>query len=244
MSQYPFRSLVPDRLGAVSSLLLFGIPAIALWFSTSIVVPALIRDGWEPVLAWFFGGMLVFAPLLAAAVLGAWLALPAPTLAATLDHLRVRRPSAGDWRLAAIVLALTIAAMAGLQFLNSYVWPQLSPHPPFMSLQPLQAHQLYILALWLPFFAFNIVGEELWWRGFIQPRQEPVFGHRTWLVQGVLHGLFHFSFGWGVMFILWPVLFAIPWAVQRSRNTSVGIIVHAGVNGPAFVAVTLGLASV
>ena len=77
------------------------------------------------------------------------------------------------------------------------------------------------LALWLPFFVLNIVGEEFWWRGFIQPRQEPVFGRSTWLVQGLLHGLFHFSFGFGVLFLLLPVVLAIPWAVQRTRNTSV-----------------------
>jgi membrane protease YdiL (CAAX protease family) len=59
------------------------------------------------------------------------------------------------------------------------------------------------LALWLPFFFFfNIVGEELWWRGFILPRQEPVFGRRTWVLQGVLHGFFHFSFGPGVLFLI------------------------------------------
>jgi membrane protease YdiL (CAAX protease family) len=136
---------------------------------------------------------------------------------------------------------LTIAAMAGLQLFNASVWPGLPPHPPFMAVKPLEASQSYILALWLPFFTLNIVGEELWWRGFIQPRQEPVFGRTTWLVQGLLHGLFHFSFGLGVMFVLWPVVFSIPWAVQRTRNTSVGIVIHAGVNGPAFLAVTLGL---
>ena len=110
-----------------------------------------------------------------------------------------------------------------------------------MAVKPLEAGQYYILAIWVPFFALNIVGEELWWRGFIQPRQEPVFGRTTWLIQGLLHGLFHFSFGLGVMFVLWPAVFSIPWAVQRSQNTSVGIVIHAGVNGPGFLAVTLGL---
>jgi hypothetical protein len=43
------------------------------------------------------------------------------------------------------------------------------------------------------------------------------------------------------MLVLWPAVFSLPWAVQRSRNTSVGIVIHAGVNGPGFLAVTLGL---
>jgi membrane protease YdiL (CAAX protease family) len=139
------------------------------------------------------------------------------------------------------VLLFTFAAIAGLQLFNASVWPGLPPHPSFMAVGPLEIGQYYILALWLPFFVLNIVGEEFWWRGFIQPRQEPVFGRSTWLVQGLLHGLFHFSFGFGVLFLLLPVVFSIPWAVQRSRNTSVGIVIHAGVNGPGFLIVTLGL---
>jgi hypothetical protein len=44
------------------------------------------------------------------------------------------------------------------------------------------------------------------------------------------------SFKLGVMFVLWPVLFSIPWAVQGTRNASVGMAVHAGVNAPGFLA--------
>jgi membrane protease YdiL (CAAX protease family) len=235
--------LIPDRIGVGLSLVLFGVPALLLWVATAKLLPVLVARGWEPLLAWFGSGALVLTLLLAAALLGAWMALPVPSLATLLKHLRVRRLSAGEWRLAGFVLLFIFAAIAGLELFNARVWPRLPPHPPFMAVRPLEVGQCYILALWLPFFVLNIVGEELWWRGFIQPRQEPVFGRVTWLIQGLLHGLFHFSFGLGVMFLLWPVVFAIPWAVQRTRNTSVGIVVHAGVNGPAFLLVTLGLIS-
>jgi membrane protease YdiL (CAAX protease family) len=235
------KKLVPERIGVGLSLLLFGVPAVLLWLATTQLLPILVARGWEPLVAWFLSGALVLAPLLIGALLGARIALPEPSLAAILKHLRVRRLSAVEWRLACLVLMFTIAAVAGLQLVNASVWPGLPPHPPFMAVKPLEAGQYYVLALWLPFFVLNIVGEELWWRGFIQPRQEPVFGRSTWLMQGLLHGLFHFSFGLGVMFILWPVVFSIPWAVQRTRNTSVGIVVHAGVNGPGFLLVTLGV---
>jgi membrane protease YdiL (CAAX protease family) len=237
------RWFIPDRVGIRLSLVLFGVPALALWLATTLVVPALVGGGLEPLSAWFLAGMLVLGPLLAAALAGSWIAVSTVSLPAILEHLRVRRLSAHDWRIAGLALAVTIAAMAALQILNAMVWPQLPPHPPFMTAQPLEPPQYYLLALWLPFFALNIVGEELWWRGFIQPRQEPVFGATTWVIQGLLHGAFHFSFGLGVMFILWPVLFSIPWAVQRTRNTSVGMLVHAGINGPGFLAVNLGLLS-
>jgi membrane protease YdiL (CAAX protease family) len=235
---------VPERIGLGLSVLLFGLPGLILWAVTSVLVPRLVTRGWEPLAAWFAAGMLFLGPLLAAALVGAWIAQPVPTVAGTLEHLRVRRMTARDWRVAAFALVITLAAMAALQALNTRVWPQLPPHPPFLTVRPLGSGQYYLLALWLPFFAANIIGEELWWRGFIQPRQEPIFRNGTWIVQGLLHGALHFSFGLGVLFILWPVVFSIPWAVQRTRNTSVGMVIHAGVNGPGFLAVTLGLAPV
>jgi membrane protease YdiL (CAAX protease family) len=235
------RAMIPERIGPALSIVLFGCPAILLWFATQLLVPALLARGTEPLAAWFLAGSLVFLPLLAAALLGATIALPEPSFQRVLEHLRVRRMSARDWRLAGLALTVTIAAMAALHIFNKIIWPQLPAHPPFLTVQPLKPEQYYLIALWLPFFALNILGEEFWWRGFIQPRQEPVFGSSTWIVQGVLHGAFHFSFGLGVLFVLWPAVFSIPWAVQRSRNTSVGIVVHGVINGPAFLAVTLGL---
>lgn len=235
------RALIPSRIGLALSVVLFGVPALLLWLITHYLVPALVALGWEPLLAWFLGGGLLFALLMAAAITGATMALPEPSWRAILDVLRVRSISAEDWRIGGLTLLATLAAVAAMQFVNSTIGPGLAPHPDFMRVEPLGPAQRYILALWLPFFFLNIVGEELWWRGLIQPRQEPVFGHRTWIVQGILHGAFHVSFGLGVMFVVWPILFSIPWAVQRTHNTSVGILIHAGANGPAFLAVTLGL---
>jgi membrane protease YdiL (CAAX protease family) len=146
-----------------------------------------------------------------------------------------------DWWLVACVLAFIGVATAGLYFVNASVWPRLPSYPPFLTTAALEPGQYYILLLWLPFFALNIFGEELWWRGFIQPRQEPVFRRFTWIIQGILHAAFHFSFGPGLIFILLPTVFALPWAAQRTQNTTVGIVVHAGINGPAFVAISLGV---
>jgi membrane protease YdiL (CAAX protease family) len=143
------------------------------------------------------------------------------------------------------IVALVVAlALTGLMYvINVRVWPQLPRHPLFMQIEVLKPAQFYLLALWVPFFALNIIGEELWWRGFIQARQEPLFGAGTWVIQGLLHLAFHVSFGPGVMFVLLPIVFVIPWAVQRTGNTCVGMFVHAAINGPAFLGVTSGLLS-
>lgn len=207
---------------------------------TRTLIPNLVERGWEPLLAWFLTAGFLFALLLIAAVAGAILA-GKRSLPDILRELRVRPLSSAEWRLTGLALLATILAITALQAINTGVWPRLPAHPPFMSVSPLAPAQYCILVLWLPFFALNIIGEELWWRGFIQPRQEPVFGANTWIVQGSLHGAFHVSFGTGVLLLLIPVLFAIPWAVQRTKNTTAGIIIHAGVNGPGFLAVSLGL---
>ena len=34
--------------------------------------------------------------------------------------------------------------------------------------------------------SFNIFGEELWWRGYILPRQELSHGRFTWVVHGLM----------------------------------------------------------
>jgi membrane protease YdiL (CAAX protease family) len=231
---------VPARIGLLLSLVLFGIPGLGLWLSTHLLIPRLVARGVEPLAAWFAAGSLIFVPLFGLALAGAALSGPDRSAAAILERLRVRRMSAADWKLAGIALLVTLAGIAALTAVNAALW-RLPTHPPFMAVEPLTAAQYWLFGLWMPFFFFNIVGEEIWWRGFIQPRQEPVFGQWTWVVQGLLHGAFHVSFGAGVLLLLVPVVFAIPWAVQRSRNTSVGIAIHAGVNGPGFLAVTLGL---
>jgi membrane protease YdiL (CAAX protease family) len=233
--------LIPQRIGLGLSIVLFGLPALLLWATTDLLIPPLVQGRWAPQTAWFLAGSLVFVPLLVAALAGAWAALPAPSLATILDHLRVRRMTLADWRLTGYVFFFIGGATAALYFANASVWPRLPPHPPFLTASALEPAQYYVLLFWLPFFGVNIIGEELWWRGFIQPRQEPVFGPFTWIIQGVLHAGFHFSFGTGLILVLLPTVFAIPWAVQRSRNTSVGIALHGAINGHAFLAINLGL---
>ena len=108
---------MPERIGIALSIVLFGVPALLLWGATGWLVPALVQRGWEPLAAWFLaGGLLVFGPLLAAALLVAWSEVPGRSLAGALELLRIRRLSRSDWRLAIGTLVVTIAATAGLHF--------------------------------------------------------------------------------------------------------------------------------
>jgi membrane protease YdiL (CAAX protease family) len=77
-------------------------------------------------------------------------------------------------------------------------------------------------------FVFNILGEELWWRGFILPRQELVFGARTWIIHGTLWALFHFFYhtDLGILVSYLPTTLGLSYVAQRTRNTWPGIIGH------------------
>ncbi|UCF60135.1 MAG: CPBP family intramembrane metalloprotease [Anaerolineaceae bacterium] len=71
----------------------------------------------------------------------------------------------------------------------------------------------------------NIVGEELFWRGMIFPRQEIIHGNRTYLVHGAIWALSHLFQYW----LLLPIFvgsIALSFAIQQTKNTWVGIIAH------------------
>ncbi len=117
----------------------------------------------------------------------------------------------------------------------------LNTDTPFLEFHGLDEGQLWVLGLWLVFFFFNIVGEEIWWHGYILPRQEAAFGAHAWIVNGVLWTVFHLTFGPELMLLLLPVMFIVPGIVQRRRNTTIGIFIHGIYNGPIFVAIALNV---
>ncbi len=84
-------------------------------------------------------------------------------------------------------------------------------------------------------FIFNIIGEELLWRGAIWPRQELVHGERTWLVHGFLWYLFHLPFyPWFVISGL-PQAFFLSYLFQKTKNMWLVIIMHSIFNSVFYV---------
>lgn len=86
---------------------------------------------------------------------------------------------------------------------------------------------LFVLLLF-----FNVVGEELWWRGIILPRQEKVHGQRTWLIHGLLWTAFH-VFKWWDLLALLPVCLIIAYVSQRTKDNWPALIAHLLFNGMA-----------
>lgn len=195
----------------------------------------------NPALYWFVTGYFLFIPLFLFAVRGAVVEgnrSPATILAA----LRVRPLTKRDWRYALGGLLLAFA-LSGLVFAAAFLLnrrfgvPMLSTTPWFMEMQPFRGGEKLLLLAWLPMFFFNIAGEELLWRGYLQSRLR---GRGVWPLCSALWLLFHLPFGPGLMILLVPVIVIIPCCFQRTGNALVGVFIHGLFNGPLFVAIALG----
>lgn len=229
------------------SILLFSVPSAFFCFIAYIVIPYFNKNiGIHPALSWFYGGYLVFIPIFILALLMYRLENRKMKVKLILQRFRIKRLSKTDlkWTLISAVLILFLT---GLIMLLSriislkYGLPELKTVPPFMQFQALTGYLKLYLLVWFPMFFFNIVGEEIMWRGYILPRQELLHGKYSWIVNSILWTIFHLCFGFDLMVILLPILFIIPYVAYKTKNTTVGIITHALLNGPMFIMVSLGI---
>lgn len=138
------------------------------------------------------------------------------------------------------LLVIGITSFLIMKTIETYVG-HVNHQPPFMSFEPLTPDRVWILLLWFPYWLLNIMGEEILWRGVVLPGQENSFGEKAWILHGILWGAFHISFGWQLLLTLIPILFILPYIVQKRKNSWIGVFIHAGLNGPSFIAISFGL---
>lgn len=237
------------------SLLFFGVPGVLMIAATYVVTPALAAIGMLSYYAEVFPGVVVFAFMLLAALVGYYLEGRPLTWNGLKERFRWRRMTGKLWLavLGAFVL-LGILQYLGTGLANWLIEKGLMPLPASMPalLDPRASAPLFELldrgagglrGNWLAFivaaatFFFNLTGEEFWWRGYILPRQEAAFGKRTWLVHAVLWNLlFHASQYWRVIFLL-PADLLWVYLAWRTKNNTTLLILH-GVqlfSFPAFI---------
>ncbi|UCG55177.1 MAG: CPBP family intramembrane metalloprotease [Dehalococcoidia bacterium] len=228
------------------SLLFFGLAAIVLYFATHYIIPLLISvTNIHPALSWFIvGGTVVFIPLFVTAIVASRHE-GAKTFYAIRKRLRLKAMNRGDW-LWTLVGFIVIGVTVGLiMFMGEWAVKAglisgFNISPTFLEFEPFGIGQRWMLLVWLPMFFFNIMGEELLWRGYILPRQELAHGIYAWIANCVLWLVFHIPFGWSLILMTFPIIMVIPYLVQKRANTWIGVILHASINGPAFIAITLG----
>ena len=238
-----------EKLSSISNiqtLLLFGIPSAIFVIVCRVLIPELTQNyQLHPALSWFIGGLLVFLPLF---LLALYLTQKDGfrTKSEIFNRLRLRKMSARDWKYTlistVIIMMLTGAIMGISKFIHlQFGIPEIETTPSFMKFEPFQGNERFLLLVWLVMFFFNIFGEELMWRGYILPRQEVSLGKWAWIFNALPWMLFHVCFGIQLMILLIPIIFILPFAVQKTQNTTVGIYIHTLVNGPSFILISLGI---
>jgi membrane protease YdiL (CAAX protease family) len=87
----------------------------------------------------------------------------------------------------------------------------------------------WILAAYIIGWFFNILGEELLFRGYLLPRQEMKYGKYAWIINGVLWTLWHSFWKWNLISLFFTCM-SLSFVAQKSKSTLPGIVVHGGLN--------------
>jgi membrane protease YdiL (CAAX protease family) len=206
------------------SLLFFLVPGLYALFSQYVLFPSLVQLGVSEEYAYntalLTGFVLLFLATIIALRVEGW----SLNWATVRERLRVRRMDANAWKWTLSFLVFYLLLGFLFNTIAQFVYEKLGFWPPDADI-PLTNIPFLIIVL-----VANILGEELWWRGYILPRQELEHGKRAWLVNGILWSLFHMFKWWAVPFMLLRQ-WMLPFVVQRTKNTTPGIFIHFISNG-------------
>jgi membrane protease YdiL (CAAX protease family) len=231
------------RLGR--SLLYFGLPALLFRIFLYTGTPALIGLGLPAFKAYVVSFTVPSAVLFALAFAFYKRDGYPLTWAGMQARFRLLPMTGKDWLWAIggfVVTFLSIGALSFSALLLIKAFPALGPphfFPPWQQPgtsfdvalfsdfvgAPLKGNWSAAILFFMMLF-FNIFGEELWWRGYILPRQEAAYGRWTWLLHGFLWLLWHLAFYPWQAFALLPICLAVPFVAQRQHNTWTAIIIH------------------
>lgn len=163
---------------------LFGVPTILNYIACQIGIPYLDSLQILPIEVTYFlsVGFLVLVPMFFGAIYLSGRELGLFKLKDILSRMRIKKLSGVDlvWTVGAFIL-LSLASFMIAKVLMPKLGLDATPF--FFQNMPLNDQYFWILYVWPVFFFFNIFGEEFWWRGYIQPRQELLNKNWTWLVQ-------------------------------------------------------------
>ncbi len=232
------------KMGLLTSFSIFGSAALLLYLQTHFIIPYLVKiTGQESILFWFIVSALgVFLPLLVTAFAIVRKEGYKINSATWRDRMRFRKMTGRDWAWsiggAVTAMVLSGAAVFGMKA----IFGNFSASPSFMAFTPFnETGKYWMFLIWAPYWILNIMGEEILWRGAMQPRMESAFGKYTWVVTSIGWTLFHLPFGLKMLPVMLPLLIVIPFVMQQAKNSWNGVVMHALVNGPSFIAIALGL---
>jgi membrane protease YdiL (CAAX protease family) len=206
------------------SLLFFLIPGLFGVFSQYVILPSLVRLGISEENAYNTAHLTVFIGLFFATILALRVEGWPLRWASVKERLRLKRMDPTAWKWTLPFLALYLVAGFLLNILAQFVYENMGFWPPDADI-PLTNIPFLLIVLFN-----NIISEELWWRGYILPRQELEHGKYAWIVNGLLWPLVHLFKWWAIPFMLIKQ-WMLPFVVQRTKNTTPAILIHFVSNG-------------
>ena len=229
-------------LGLGWSIIVCAVVMAALFFTTTIALPWIAgKYGVAPNVAWYIGSsLLVFLPMLVAALLLVRLEQKNFTWKSFLSRIRHKTLKSEDWLWIGIGIVLSIILTGLFASLSKVLIPSLPDQPAFMKIPTLNEDNMWILLLWAPMIVLNILGEEVFWRGYIFPRQARGFGKYTWFYNGIIWLLCYIPMGISLMIIMIPSFFLTTWAFQKTSNIKVPLTIHGFISGVGFLAIAFG----
>lgn len=230
-------------MGLTGSLLSFGLPALLQGAIFWVLAPRLDRAGLHPLALFALMGLPLVGCLAAAMVLVRLEGFPFR------ERLRLGPMGRGGWMW---VLGLALGGLAlylgGVQLVNVLL-PNAEMPPVFTRVLgdrttflgfPLKG-SWWLLGVWFLFYLVNVLGEELWFRGAVLPRQELAFGRWTWALHGVLWAAWHASFFAADALVILPQALAYAWVTQRTRSTWPALAAHGLLNSLASLRLIAGI---
>ncbi len=244
------------------SLLLFGIPTAVFFASFYVGIPLLERVGLEPIVSFLMALTVPMALMFTAALVGYHKIEGRPlNRAAFAVRMRFPRLRLKDLLWGVMVFVVGVAGAALLSQVSRGLidagWISLPDNLPLLldprstisgaTLDQVAGGTLRgrwdIVALYLVYLFFNIAGEELWWRGYILPRQELTHGRLAWLVHGLLWAMFH-AFKWWSMITIVPMCLVVAFSSQRLKTNWPATTAHLLGNLSFFLLVLAGVLGV
>ena len=159
------------------------------------------------------------------------------------DRINWRLPSTGkQWGMAALVFVLVFVGIKTLGALTPHIaaWANLPAWmPSFMnpSLPQMDIAEKYrdvslpgnisflIITLVFRSFIFNILGEELYYRGVLQPKMKGVFGRWAWVANGILFAGKHAALFWMIPTLI-PVGLGLAFFFGPLGSLPIAILAH------------------
>jgi membrane protease YdiL (CAAX protease family) len=231
------------------SLGFFGIPWLLFALSIYLVIPALAQAK-VPLFTNFLVSLGVPLGFLGLAALAAYqLDIGIWTWSAFKCRFRLETMRGVTWWWTLGLSVFMILAQGFLSFTAEF-FQKIAPVPSTLAqmfkTSPNEFMGIPLTGAWwlvlgyLAYLVINVSGEELWWRGYILPRQEASLGKWAWLVHGLLWYLFHSFFYWELIMLL-PGCLTLSYVAQRTRNTWPGIIAHLIYNIPTLIFMIIGV---